>query len=103
MLQNESVSFEPGMKAPPPFQDNPVLFRASIPPDVGEAEYTWEENDGRVVRTESLLLVLLDPSVMVVEIDGDGNAVEDTWFETAEEAFAIYNDVKWEQVAADSN
>lgn len=99
MLRNEPVSFDLGMKAPPPFEDHPVLFRASIPPSVQEAEYTYEENDG-VVRVESLLLVHLDPSVMVLEIDADGKAVDDTWFETVAEAFALYDDVEWEEVVA---
>jgi hypothetical protein len=80
-----------------------VLYHARISPDLREAEYTYDELDSRtgsrrLLQAHALVLADYEGTFMVYELDADGVAFDDTWFETLNEAFEVYDDVEWREV-----
>jgi hypothetical protein len=93
------------MDAPRRINGQRVIFYAAIPPETREREYTYPEfthptESGRLIVVHSLALVEWDGAFMLYELDADGHPLDDTWFETAEEAFGTYNDVDWREVTS---
>jgi hypothetical protein len=97
---------EGAIGAPREYQGHPVLYQARIPSDVQERTYTYPERthptpSGKLVQADRLILVdWHGTSFMVYEVGSTGDPLDDTWFQTIEEALELYNDVDWEKVEA---
>jgi hypothetical protein len=91
------------MEAPRDYEGHRVLYYARIPREIQETKYTYPEfthpvEHGRTIRVESLVLVEWGDAVMLYEIDAEGAPLDDTFFDTAQEAFDLYHDVEWQEI-----